>query len=213
MNDHDAPEMEAFEDAPQAPEAMTMAPMMMGMPAGPAHKQLYQFFWGGCAVLFGCLLRFNSYAAGWDAKVFNPGLEPGPFGFLTVGGSIVAFTAILYIGAQIWCMTHRRVLLGPIVIMLCTCVWAWLRVVAGFGAEGLTMTGDPEMAHAWTAMFYKADTFVAFWHHLGPGFLFIWAGSTYVILIFFKALLGLGGGKKSTEAAADAPARGRGRRR
>ena len=213
---NDIPEMESFDEIPEADESammadpMAMAPMAVAGPM-PPHKQLFQFMWGAVAVLFGCLLRFNTHAAGWDDTTYMSELQ-GPMGLMTVGGSVAAFCAMLVIGAQWYCMRFRRVMLGPIVIMMLVAAWSWFKVVPGFACGNLGLSADVTEPNSWTAMFYNGDTFVDFWSHVGPGHLFILVGSTYVSCVFLGALLGVGAKKKDATPDA-APARGRGRRR
>ncbi len=176
---------------------------------GPAHKQLYQFLWGGIAVLFGCLTPFHDKAVGWDSSVFNPELT-GPVGLMTVSGSIAAFVAVLFIGAQLYSIKFRKVMLGPLVLMLFVCIWGWASLVGGFSASGLG-GGDS----SWFALFYDFGYFQDYFRHVGPGYLFVTLGSTYVVVVFAGAIAGLGKGKKSSGGASGGggKTRSRGRRR
>ena len=220
MNEQDLPELEELADeapapAPEPVPEQPAAAIHYAQPTyapQPAHKQLYQFLWGGIAVLFGCLLPMVDGVEGWAADQFQPTLE-GPIGLMTVGGAIAGFFAILVIGAQIYCMKFRKLLLTPIVIMAGIAAWGWVHLVPAFDAVPLFSPEDAAEPYKVHHVFWKADAFVDLWRHIGVGYLFVTAGSTYVVLVFLKELLGLGGKKKPAAGEAAPAARGRGRRR
>ena len=173
--------------------------------ASPAHKQLYQFLWAGIAIFFGCCLPFHNRAMGWDEALFQPELR-GPIGLMTLGGSVVAFAALLCIGAQLYCIKYSKVMLGPMALFVLIAFWSWMRVAQGFGGEGI---GGED--GAWFKILYDAQYNSDFWSHIGPGYLFTALGSTYAILVLAKAVLG--GGKKDKSGAASPSGSRRGGRR
>jgi len=177
--------------------------------APPAHKQLYQILWGAVAVFFGCLLPLNDQAVGWKSDTFDPALV-GPIGLMTVGGSVSAFAALLTIGAQIYCIRYRKLMLSPIVLMLLVAIWSWMHIVPGFAAGGQFMDNA---GMRWTALLQgKIGYFSDLMRHLGHGYLFATIGSSFVVLMFLKEVLGLGARKKKPGDPAT-NAKGRGRRR
>ena len=253
------------EAAPLSTAPASVPAMMPMMGPQPAHKQLYQFLWGGIAVLFGCLLPFNDYADDWKADryrhvpdalvdetklediaykdrqtelwVANPGIagtdataSPGPIGIMTFAGAFVAFCAMLFIGAQLFCIKYRKVMLAPIGLMAFLAFFAWLRFFRGGPSDlgfqaGLDSQGKPfpPTAPEWVGEFkaYTSDggasmvkmlydgTYISdYFTHLGIGYFFVLAGSTYVLLTFVMTILGVGAPKKRAVAPAGAPSGG-----
>lgn len=226
--EHEASELEELVDdtigAAPAPGNLS-GPVPVGPPPGPgpapsAHKQLYQFLWGGIAILFGCLLPFHDAAPGWVSSTYNAALS-GPLGFQTVGGSIVAFCALLFVAAQWHCIKTNKVMLGPILLIFFITFFAWRWFLPAFDANDSFIALEVVRAESsWTSFFHRGDYFAAILNHVGPGHLFLVGGSTYIVLVFILAIVGVGEGKKKTPGAGDpgnggkrAASKGRGKRR
>ena len=123
-------------------------------------------------MLFGCLLPFHNGAVGWSSDTFNPDLR-GPIGLWTVGGSVAAFCAVLSIGAQMYCMRWRKIMIKPVLLMLGVAAWSWITVIRAFSVgDQFAGGGHSPMA----LVKANKDYFVDIWRHIGPGHLFILGG-------------------------------------
>ena len=176
-------------DAPFASGADRLPPL--AAPTDGVHKQLYQFLWSGAAVLFGCILPLQTHARGFDANSYNPSLT-GPIGFQTVGGSLTAFVAIVFLAAQLHGLRTHRVLFKPLFLMMGVTVWAWMNVLPAFrAAPTLPCKGFPHETKTVGDALLTLDLrwMGSFLEHIGPGNFFILVGSTIPVLIFLSAFL------------------------